>query len=174
MRLVLTFFFLTVFVKLDAQEQTYSQLLFKDRKTLQNGMYVLSGWATTNMGVGLIGYQVGTGENRRFHEMNMYWNSVSLGLAVSSLLRSKNSMKHQTLLGEDALHHHYRTEKRFLFNTGINLAYVAGGFWLRERGMHHPTRSDLFKGYGTSVITQGAFLLLFDIYMYYRFRKNMQ
>jgi hypothetical protein len=157
-----------------AQEQTYAELMYKDRKTLQNGMYTLSGWATTNITVGLIGYSTSSGENQRFHEMNMYWNYANLGLAVSSLLRNKKQMKQKTLMGEEALHHHYNTEKLFLFNTGLDFAYISSGFLLREIGRNHPTRSDIYKGYGTSIITQGAFLLIFDAYMYHRLRKNVK
>ncbi|MFN3917434.1 MAG: DUF6992 family protein [Flavobacteriales bacterium] len=157
-----------------AQDQTYAELMHKDRKTLQNGMYTLSGWATTNITVGLIGYSLSSGENQRFHEMNMYWNCANLGLAVSSLLRNKKMMKYKPLMGEEALHYHYNTEKLFLFNTGLDFAYISSGFLLREIGKNHPTRSDIYKGYGTSVITQGAFLLLFDAYMYHRLRKNVK
>lgn len=55
-------------------------------------------------------------------------------------------------------------EKILLFNAGLDLAYVAGGFYLKERGLR--TDNSKLIGFGKSVILQGAFLLAFDGVMY--------
>jgi len=48
------------------------------------------------------------------------------------------------------------------------VAYVATGFYLRERARSRPTirRRDQLKGYGQSLLLQGGFLLAFDGIMF--------
>jgi hypothetical protein len=55
-------------------------------------------------------------------------------------------------------------EKTYVLNFGLDLVYITGGFYLRERGNTEtrPDSRDQYKGYGTSVILQGGFLLLMD------------
>ena len=55
-------------------------------------------------------------------------------------------------------------EKIYIFNFGLDLAYIAGGSYLRERGVNSTSihTADQLKGYGTSIIVQGGFLLLMD------------
>ena len=57
------------------------------------------------------------------------------------------------------------TEKTFAFNAGLDLAYIAAGAWTIEKGDSH-SNSDKYKGYGKSIVMQGAFLLLFDAVMF--------
>jgi hypothetical protein len=57
-------------------------------------------------------------------------------------------------------------DKVLLFNAGLDLAYIAGGFWLVERSKNADKRPERLKGYGQSVILQGAFLFAFDIAFY--------
>jgi hypothetical protein len=48
--------------------------------------------------------------------------------------------------------------------TALDIAYIAGGLYLKERGLR--IDKDKFVGFGKSIILQGAFLLTFDAVMY--------
>jgi hypothetical protein len=48
----------------------------------------------------------------------------------------------------------------------LDLAYIAGGFYLMERAKNTTNRPERLKGYGKSVILQGSFLFVFDIILH--------
>ncbi len=53
-----------------------------------------------------------------------------------------------------------------MFNTGLDVAYIAGGFYFREKANRNTDKYDRYKGYGKSIILQGFALFLFDGIMY--------
>lgn len=55
-------------------------------------------------------------------------------------------------------------EKIFLVNVGLNAGYMAAGWALMERGER--LDDDRLRGYGPSLVLQGAFLLAFDAAMF--------
>jgi hypothetical protein len=55
-------------------------------------------------------------------------------------------------------------------NGGLDLVYIGAGIYLNHRG--NSDNSDKLRGYGSGVILQGAFLLLFDATMYSSERSN--
>ena len=65
-------------------------------------------------------------------------------------------------------------EKLYTFNLGLDLAYMAGGLYLREKGRNtsNMKSQDQLKGYGSSIIVQGGFLLLMDGLMIVLHHKN--
>jgi hypothetical protein len=65
-------------------------------------------------------------------------------------------------------------EKLYVLNLGLDLVYITGGFYLRERGNNQEKQNsrDQFKGYGTSIVIQGGFLLLMDAVMISLHHKN--
>ena len=83
-------------------------------------------------------------------------------MATSTLLAGKE--KELTL--EHSLKKQARVEKLFLVNAGLDVAYIAGGLYMKERSKNSFDNRDKLKGYGESVIVQGAALLLFDGLMY--------
>lgn len=50
----------------------------------KRGMGVLSGWALTNMSVSGFMMTRTKGVNYHFHEMNVFWNIINLGIGASS------------------------------------------------------------------------------------------
>lgn len=102
---------------------------------------------------------------RRFHEMNMMWNTVNLGLAVPGYLKAR---KQSELLSWEALKkEQQKTERIFLINGGLDLGYIAAGLWMQSEASQRPDQADLYTGYGQSLVFQGAFLLAFDTFAYY-------
>jgi hypothetical protein len=139
--------------------------------TTKAGMKVLGSWAIGNFGYSGISLAEANGSSRYFHQMNLYWNVVNLGLAGSGLINA-NKVKPSDLDLSQSIHEQHKIEKLLLFNAGLDLAYIAGGLWMRERSNNISSNSDLWKGYGNSVILQGSFLLVFDAMIYQQIRKN--
>lgn len=128
----------------------------------KTGMWVLGSWAVGNMATsGYLRSQT-TGSIRYFHEMNVFWNVVNLGLAGGGLYTAYTSDPgsfdlYQTVAEQQ------RIEKILLFNAGIDVGYIMTGFYLRERSLNATNKPERLLGYGNSLLLQGGFLLLFDI-----------
>ncbi len=133
-------------------------------QTVKKGMWVLGGWGAGNIVSGAIGSSTTTGEVKYFHQMNMFWGVVNTSLAGAGIfkaMRGNHDLPFAASLKEQA-----RLERLFLFNAGLDMAYMAGGLYLIERGKNNVKNNLRLKGYGKSVLMQGAFLLLFDGAMY--------
>lgn len=125
-------------------------------------MLTLGGWATTNLAAGGIGWATTPmGEAHYFHQMNFFWNTVNLALAVPGYLKTR---KESTDLNfSETLKAQNKTETVFLVNSGLDIAYMSSGLLLRSEARFNPDRRDQFLGYGNSLLLQGGFLFVFDI-----------
>ena len=140
-------------------------------KINENLMLGLGSFAVTNFVVGGIGYITSQDEaTKHFHEMNVMWNTVNLGLAVPGYLKAKRGGKALSL--EEMMREQKKTETIFLVNDVLDLGYIATGIWMRNEAVNQGDRADMFKGYGNSLILQGSFLLAFDAYAYYLHRNH--
>lgn len=132
-----------------------------DRLARQKKMaYVLGGWAVANMAVGLGLQGSATGETKYFHQMNAGWNVVNLALAGASYWAASRVDPSGVDLAESFRQQH-NIQKILLLNAGLDVGYIAAGAWMNERGMR--LQSDRLRGFGKSLIVQGAFLLVFDL-----------
>jgi hypothetical protein len=106
-----------------------------------------------------------TGTTRYFHEMNVFWNVVNLGLAGGSLyaVYQSDPASFNTL---QTIAEQQKIEKLLLFNAGLDVGYIMTGFYLRERSLRTTNKPERLKGYGNSLLLQGGFLLLFDLGLY--------
>ena len=137
------------------------------RATLdRRGMLVLGSWAMTNVGVSGARYFPTEGSEKYFHQMNVGWGVVNLALAGTTFLAARRSAPEASRT--ELVRTQFCTENLYLFNAGLDVAYVATGFYLRERARSRPTirRRDQLKGYGQSLLLQGGFLLAFDGIMF--------
>lgn len=128
----------------------------------RNSMLVLGGWGVANLAVAAIGMGRSQGETRAFHQMNLAWGAVNLGLAAAGWWTATHSDPGSLDLYATVRQHH-RLQKIFLFNAGLDLGYMAGGLWLRERAKTATNRPERLRGYGRSILLQGAFLFVFDL-----------
>ncbi len=131
-----------------------------------NGMYLLIGWAVLNIitGFTLAAYYRKKTILKNFFLFNGLWNIVNLFIAASGLV-FLNSIHPQDIDLKELLYTMFTVEKLILFNAGLDLAYIAIGSFMVERGVHH--KSLQFVGFGKSLWLQGGFLFLFDIILYY-------
>lgn len=128
----------------------------------RHSMYVLGTWGIANMATGAIGMTQTTGSQRSFHQMNLGWGVVNLGLAASGLWTATHTDPATFDLYETARQHH-RMQKILLFNAGLDVAYMAGGAWMLERAKTGVVNGERLRGFGRSLVLQGAFLFVFDV-----------
>ena len=146
----------------------FSEQRINHQKTL--GL-ALGGYALANIAVGSIAAGQTSGETKEFHKMNVYWNLFNLGIAGAGLLGSrKRAADGETLA--DAVRQHENMKQILLLNSGLDVAYVVGGAYLRERANTHPDKADQLRGYGSSIMVQGGFLLAFDLVNYFIFKNR--
>lgn len=154
---------LTISFNLNAQNlnQFNEKRLNIDKKL----MLTLGGWSLTNAVVSSIGWGTTTGEAQQFHQMNTIWSGFNLALAIPGYIKACKTVTEGIPLGKTN-HEQNRTEKIFLFNAGLDLAYVTGGFYLKSLAKNNVVQEQRLNGYGNSVILQGGFLFLFDLTAY--------
>jgi hypothetical protein len=130
----------------------------------QRSMMMLGGWALTNIAIGVYGWQSSDGALSYFHQMNAGWNVVNLGIAGLAMYGLKGADPSSFSLME-SLKEGQNLEQILLLNAGLDVGYIALGGYLLERGKRKA--SARLKGYGSSLILQGAFLLTFDSVLVY-------
>ena len=129
----------------------------------QTGMLVLGGWAAANIASGLVMRSNTKGVDSRFWEMNALWNGVNLVLAGFGYMSAVKLGTDGTTL--ELYQAQMSMDKIFLFNAGLDIGYIALGAWMTERSKNVTKNVDRWKGYGRSIMLQGAFLLAFDMAM---------
>ena len=144
------------------QQTTLDIFNAEKQKINKNGFVVLASWSAANIIYGSIAASQSHGADKYFQQMNAM-NSVTLGLSAFSYFTAK---KDAGLSYEQSLKKQAGLEKIFLFNSGLDVAYIAGGFYLKEKAKNTIKNTDKLIGYGKSVVLQGSALLLFDAVMY--------
>lgn len=141
-------------------------------KSEQNAMVVLGSWAAGNILTSglLMGRQAGS--QRYFHQMNIGWNLVNLGIAASGWIGAGRQISQDEI---KIYRRHERMRRLLLFNAGLDLGYMAAGAWMLERSINEPEMGPMFRGFGRSLVLQGGFLFLFDLgaflYLEHRHRQ---
>ncbi|MBF9141837.1 DUF6992 family protein [Hymenobacter properus] len=131
---------------------------------LGRALAVLAAWALLNLLVS--GILLRRADRRfvpyYFHGMNVGWGLVNTVLACWGILHLRFTSPPGLRLAElvaEQLHN----ENLFLLNTGLDVAYVMTGFYLRALaavpGQANAARLD---GFGRALWVQGGFLLVFD------------
>ena len=156
-----TIFWLMVFsAVLRAQDlQTFNEERIKRDQAL---MLTLGSWASANAVSGAIGWTTAKSpEMKSFHQTNVMWNAVNLGLAVPGYLKARNAKAVMSLSA--TLSEQQKTERIFLFNSGLDIAYITAGFLLRSMALNQQSKTDQLNGFGKGLILQGSFLFAFDL-----------
>lgn len=137
----------------------------------RTGMTILGSWALGNMLISPVLASRSNGVEKHFHQMNAYWNIVNFGIAAigyfNTLNQDVSSLSLAASVSEQQL-----IEKVLLFNTGLDLAYVVGGFYMIERSRRNGHQSERLKGFGRSIVLQGAFLFAFDLLFYLKMHQH--
>lgn len=130
------------------------------------GMIALGSWAIGNFAVnGLALRNPSSAEQAHFYRMNIYWNVVNLALALPGLRYSIITDPSTIGLAETVGEYH-QMSKILLMNAALDVAYVTGGFLMKEMAKTRANKQDILNGYGKSLILQGGFLLAFDVVLF--------
>jgi hypothetical protein len=158
-----------------AQQGPSSLADYTTQRTIldQRGMRVLGAWAVGNVGVSGARAFATEGPEKYFHQMNVGWGVVNLALAGTALLTTRHAAAPPTDRPA-VVKAQLRTENLYLLNTGLDVAYVATGFYLKERANSRTTQrqQDRLTGFGRSLLLQGGFLLAFDGLMFVAHHKH--
>jgi hypothetical protein len=146
-----------------AQQTTLNELNARRQQIDKTAITLLASYSAANIVYGTIASGQTTGSNKYFHQMNAIWNGVTLGIVAVGHFSAK---KEGSLDMAASLKKQHSVEKLFLFNTALDLAYVAGGAYMYEKSKTTTNKPERLKGYGQSVMLQGGVLLLFDGVMY--------
>ena len=134
------------------------------------GMEVLGSWGIVNIGVGAVGWANSMGgQNKYFHQMDLIWRTVNLGAAILGYTNARKNAN-KVLSPAESLNEQEKIERIFLINGALDVVYIGAGISLKDRG--DSSNSAELRGYGSSIIMQGVFLLLFDGTMYSAHRRN--
>jgi hypothetical protein len=98
--------------------------------------------------------------------MNALWNGVNLAIAGLGYYTAMKSDPAAWDLAS-SLSSHNGFQKVLLFNAGLDVGYIMGGLYLTERAKRPDVNSDQLKGFGRSIMLQGAFLMVFDLANYF-------
>lgn len=134
--------------------------------TNRTGMFVLGGWALANFAYGGYEWAKHNDSRKYFGQMNVMWNVVNAGIAGFALYQHFNA-DFSMLSQPEMLSKHNQTMNLYLINTGLDVLYAAGGWYMIHASQKNEKYSDLLKGYGQSVILQASFLCTFDLVMYF-------
>ncbi len=159
--------------QLSAQKNKLDSVAFKRNQLNQTNMVVLGSWAASNMLYSGMAISQNTGKEKYFHQMNVYWNVVNLGIAGFSIFNTNKQLK-RTINFEQNLKEQRLLERVLLINSGLDVGYVATGLYLMNRSSSQNLidNQQQMKGFGQSLVVQGGFLLLFDVYQYLLHRHN--
>lgn len=160
--LVTTLFFC---LELNGQSAQWEEFNLGRLERNRHGMLILGSWAASNMAISALALRSPrSGIAESFHQMNIGWNAVNLIIAGFGYYDAQQSESLLTL--SESLQEHEKIKQILLFNAGLDLAYIAGGFYLRERAKSDLENSDRWEGFGRAVIMNGAFLFSFDLIKY--------
>lgn len=149
----------------DIVAQDFVDFYSKSNNINRTGMLVLGGWALSNIAYGGYGNLKYDNERKYFNQMNMMWNFVNVGIAGFALYQSF-STDFSLLTQEQMINNHTNTQNLYLINAGLDILYMAGGWYMINASNSSEKNQMRLKGYGQSVILQGGFLFAFDLVMY--------
>jgi hypothetical protein len=129
-------------------------------------MLSLGSYAVANLAISGVGYMTSEDEySKRFHEMNVMWNTVNFGLALPGYIKARRGGL--TMSRDEMVKTQKKTESIFLINSILDVGYIAVGVWMHGAASNQLDQENLYEGYGNSLILQGSFLLAFDALAYY-------
>jgi hypothetical protein len=148
-----------------AQSAFLESHLSERLELVQRASLVLAAWAMGNIVISSLNLPKASRHKRYFHQMNIIWNVVNLALAGYSAYGSFTSDATMITLAQE-VREHFLLERILLLNVGLDVAYLMTGLYLKERA-DRSMKPERLTGYGSSLLLQGGFLLLFDLAFFF-------
>lgn len=170
------FFIRTLFDDLDWHEVVDELKDFDERfrLILRKHLAVLGWWCLLNTIASTCGMLLLSGEWLYFLLMNVSWAVVNFWVVlwIYDHIITRRFADGNTYHRFEGQRH---VEKMLLLNIGLDLAYVFAGLFLWTLGrLPSTTLSELWIGFGWSVIMQGVFLFVHDNVFYRLHRINFR
>jgi hypothetical protein len=136
-------------------------------------LWRVAAWGGANA-LGGVALVWGTSRSRRsarwhFGAMSAGWGVVNVGIATAGLLGSAAPPPDLTAV--------LAAERQFhdilLFNLGLNVAYSAVGATMLGAGYRDVSNAERWRGFGTSLVLQGAGLLVLDGIAFFASRTRL-
>ena len=165
--ILLTFcLILLIFVQAKAQTRDEYNQFNKERINIsKKGMIVLGAWSLANVAAGAYGLSTTNASvDKNFHKMNMMWGGINFVFAAAGYVGAITDNKTYDL--NKSFKQQQSIEKTFLASTAFDVVYITAGLYLTEKAKNDTDKSAIYKGYGQSVMLQGAFLMCFDAAMF--------
>lgn len=165
--ILITFFLNTTNLISQVRPLTIVEIEQNRQKITRNGSISLAIWSGLNITAGTIGYFTQPkSEWTYFQEMNVFWNIVNLGLAIPGMVIKDRP--NTSVISSLKKHNQFQTV--YLFNAALDISYITAGVFLRILG---DEKSDIrMKGYGSSLILQGGYLMIYDLIQYFLLQRN--
>jgi len=138
------------------------RLVNSRQKAERAHLWRIAAWGGLNAAGGLA-LVLGTGRDQRpgwwgFGAQSGLWGVVNIGIATAGLLSSADpNATYDAALSAERTYHDI-----LLFNLGLNVAYSAVGTTLVAVSYRGVKSARSLRGHGTSLILQGAGLIVFD------------
>ncbi len=134
---------------------------------------VLGGWAAGNIIINPMLGRGASGSDKYFYQMNTWWNVVNLTIAGFGY-HSAVSDDPNAFDALASLHEQHSIEKILLVNAALDVGYILGGLYMKERSLNVSKNADRLHGFGRAVMLQGGFLLVFDAIFYAVHKSHSQ
>ncbi|CCH53931.1 hypothetical protein BN8_03065 [Fibrisoma limi BUZ 3] len=121
---------------------------------------VLAGWAIANVVVEGTSMFFSEGQWHHFHHMNAAWGSINL--LVAGVFWHQTRQQSPFVAGPTAMQQERKFRRFLRINLGLDLLYLATGFWLKQRGAGLVDHQAMLQGFGQAIILQGVTLLSLD------------
>jgi hypothetical protein len=132
----------------------------------QHAFPALLGWAVGSIAAGVFWMKNGDGSVAGFGSQFAGWGAINAILAAFGLKAARRNLKRQEQ-GDISLEEHARQAQSFerlvLLNAGLDFGYIVVGAWLAAKPTRQAKKRQGFRsGMGWGIVTQGAFLLIWD------------
>lgn len=134
------------------------------KSILQFHSTALTSWGAANVAHSLA-YGIGKGsEYQNLRSMNLAWGAINMGLGALTIFEARKPVSYFT---PDVIE---QQQKAFLINGILDIGYIASGVitWGLANRQNGQDRRDVYRGFGKSIVMQGAVLLALDLIGYYR------
>lgn len=168
MQKVALFILIAFSVQAQSSKSFFEESLQKNKK----GMLLLGAWGVGNVlhsGTRLAVSDFST-QSKSFHQMNLGWGAINATIAGLGYLGSKK--KEIPTAPLSILEEQQKIQTTFLVNGALDMGYMAFGLYLSERAKNDMENGARLKGFGQSIILQGAALAIFDAVMFGVQRKH--
>ena len=162
--LILLFSFIINYAQSQSRKADSSLIHNNFFQNQQVSLSLLSGWSVANLAISpyatnnLFSPQT---LNDHFHQMNFMFNLVNGAIAGFAHFEVNRRSKLSWTLS-DIDQQRKKARKSIKINMGLDLSYVIGGFIINNLSTQDKNNTNQFKGYGNSLILQGAYLFIYD------------